>query len=95
VGPRGQQVEKYLSCIVDCGSKHGLEMNWKKVELMRIKTTDNVASPDGQNLAPKSPFIYLGTSIAANGNVDSELACRLGMAKRTSRRYIKCGVTQG
>ena len=81
VGPRGQQIEKYLSCIVDCGRKYGLEMNWKKVELMRIKTTDNVASPDGQNLAPKSSFIYLGTSIAANGNVDSELARRLGMAR--------------
>ena len=81
IGAHGRKIEKYLSCSVDIGSEYGLEMNWSKVELMRVQSNDLVTGPGGRVLQPKDSFIYLGSSVAADGDVNSELSRRLGMAR--------------
>ena len=50
-------MEKYLECIVELGMEYGLDMNWKKVELMIVRSKDHVQTPDGRALDPKQSFI--------------------------------------
>jgi len=81
VGMDMEVVEKYLACIVTIGLQNGLEMNWQKVELLNIKCSQPLARPDGQVVESKDAFMYLGSKGAADGDVTSELARRLGMAQ--------------
>jgi hypothetical protein len=79
-------VEKYLACIVAVGMENGLEMNWQKVELLNIKCSRPLVRPDGQLVESKDALIYLGSQVAADGDVSSELARRLGMAQADFNR---------
>ena len=75
-------VEKYLACIVTVGLQNGLEMNGQKVELLNIiKCSRPLVRPDGQSVESKDALIYLGSQVAADGDVTSEPARRLGMAQ--------------
>jgi len=56
-------------------------MNWRKVELLTVNCEGVITQPDGTTLKSKPSFIYLGSLIAADGNVSSELARRLGAAQ--------------
>ena len=81
VGSDAAVVGRYLACIVEIGLANGLEMNWNKVEVMSVKCSSPLVRPDGQALTPKDSFVYLGSQLSANGDVNSELARRLGMAQ--------------
>ena len=81
VGANAGTISKYLTCVVEVGLENGLEMNWKKVELMSVKCSSPLTTPEGQLLESKDAFIYLGSLLTANGDVNSELARRLGMAQ--------------
>ena len=81
IGAHGAAMQKYLECIMELGAEYGLELNWKKVELLRARCTDDITKADGQKLEPKTSVVYLGSSIAIDGNLDSELSRRLGMAQ--------------
>ena len=41
----------------------------------------NFQSPEGHRITPKESIVYLGSAIAIDGRIDSELARRLGMAQ--------------
>ena len=74
VGRQSATISKYLACVVEVGREHGLDMNWKKVELLNINCDGDIIRPDGQIVDPKDSLIYLGSLVAANGDVNSELA---------------------
>ena len=86
VAAHGPTVEKYLQCIVDIGRENGLLMNWRKVELLTSNCAGGITQPDRTLVQPKPSFIYLGSLIAADGNVSSELARRLGAAQAEFKR---------
>jgi len=81
IGAHGPTIEKYLNCIVHVGEESGLLMNWGKVELMTVNCDGAITTPDGTVLTSKPSFVYLGSLISADGDVNSELARRLGAAQ--------------
>ena len=89
VGSDAQTVEKQLSCIVELGRAYGLEMNWQKVELMTVRCDLPIRGPDATELVRKTSLVYLGSSVSADGNVDSELARRIGLAQSEFKRLAQ------
>ena len=85
VGTDGRVVEKYLACIIDLGATYGLEMNWKKVELLTAKCDADIRNAEGNNIRTKASIVYLGASVAADGCTDSELARQIGLAEAEFR----------
>ena len=49
--------------------------------LMTVNCNGAVTTPDGTVLTSKPSFVYLGSLISADGDVNSELARRLGAAQ--------------
>ena len=70
IGAHGPTIEKYLNCIVHVGQESGLLMNWGKVELMTVNCNGAVTTPDGTVLTSKPSFVYLGSLISADGDVN-------------------------
>ena len=42
LGAHAQTIERQLQCIVEVGAEYGMEMNWKKVEMMNAKCQANI-----------------------------------------------------
>ena len=59
-----------------------LQFNWKKTELMNVRTNDKVMNNLGQPVVTKESLVYLGTSLSADGRMGAELSRRIGSAKR-------------
>ena len=55
-------------------------MNWKKIELVPVRSACSISDPDGNALVCKEAFTYLGAQISCDGRIDSELSRRLGLA---------------
>ena len=51
VGTSEQTIEKQLACIVELGATYGLDMNWKKVELMKAKDVNAAIAKVRNNTA--------------------------------------------
>ena len=73
-------VQELMRCIEGCGSQYGLSFNWGKLELMKVRTNDDIYNNAGVPIANKSSIVYLGTSLSADGRIGSELSRRLGAA---------------
>ena len=56
-------------------------MSWDKVELVNVNCQKSIAKPGGGMILPKPSFVYLGALVAADGDISSELARRLGIAQ--------------
>ena len=52
LGKDAEMVEKYLACVVEVGLEAGLEVNWKKVELLNMKCSKRIARLDGHSIEP-------------------------------------------
>ena len=74
-------LQAFIDAVVAEGKGYGLEINWKKVEIMSIRCEVIIKNSSGRLLDCKSSIQYLGALINASGNIDSELCRRLGMAK--------------
>ena len=70
-----------MSNIADVGKEYGLTFNWKKLELVNIRTQATIRTPSGEIIPPRDRMLYLGSLISADGRVGNELNRRLGMAK--------------
>jgi len=81
LGTHGHEVEKQLQCIIEVGQEYGLEMNWKKVDLMCARCSVKLDRPDGKPIVEKEAITYLGAVVAGNGDTASELARRIGLAQ--------------
>jgi len=81
MGSNPQTVQKQLETIVEVGREYGLEMNWEKVELLAARCQPVLFRPDGQQIPCKASIKYLGAMVCANGDIDSELGRRIGLAR--------------
>ena len=73
-------VQELMHCIEECGAHYGLQLNWRKLELMKVRTGADIVGRDGSPIAAKQSLIYLGTSLVADGRVSAELSRRIGAA---------------
>ena len=76
----GDALEKYMWMVINVGKQYGLQLNWKKVELMSVRSSCEVHDALGNLLNSKDQFAYLGAQINSDGRIDSELGRRLGLA---------------
>ena len=71
----------FMNCIADVGREYGLQFNWSKLEHLPVRMDATLRRPDGGIIPKKSRMMYLGSTIAADGRISSELNRRLGLAR--------------
>ena len=69
--------------VVETGRHCGLEMNWDKVELLRVRGDGRVEGPRGESVKLVEHAVYLGALGSADGRIGGELNRRVGQASAT------------
>ena len=82
VGSHAGTIQRFLHCIIERGQEYGLELNWQKLELLSARSGGTINTTDGKPLQAKPSIIYLGSSVAADGDVTSEMLRRMGLAQK-------------
>ena len=75
-----ENIQRHMDVIISTGAEYGLEINWKKVEMMGLRCQPAVFDMSGQFIDQKTSFQYLGALISADGCIQSEVNRRIGMA---------------
>ena len=76
-------LQKMLHGVVETGRQYGLEMNWDKVELLRVRGDGRVEGPGGEPVKLAKQAVYLGALVSADGRIGGELNRRIGQASAT------------
>ena len=71
----------FMHCIGEAGAQYGLVFNWSKLEALPVRTEVVIRRPDGEKVETKERMVYLGSFLAADGRISSELNRRLGLAR--------------
>ena len=58
-----------------------MELHWDKFQLLAVRCSPTLRTPDGTNLVAKPSMLYLGATLASDGNLAPELGRRIGAAK--------------
>jgi len=74
-------LEYFMHTIADIGKRYGMEYNWGKLEVLRVRHSGHVTQADGTRVKEKDAMVYLENQLAADGRVSAELSRRLGMAR--------------
>ena len=77
----GAVLQAFMESISSVGKEYGLSFNWEKLEMLSIRTSCVVQTPDGSPVKSKDSMLYLGSLLAADGRITSELGKRLGFAQ--------------
>ena len=86
-------LQVFMECVMKLGYTYGLQLNWDKVECMPIQCECCLHNEFGNPITQKSVMKYLGSNIAANGVVSSDLVQKeKDWLKRISRTYASCGI---
>ena len=98
IDTHGGVVQQYMDSVVKRGGEYGLQIHWKKVEILPIKCTPRISTTSGEYIECKSSISYLGALLDTSGSIQSELARRIGMAtadfKALSRIWNHTSVTK-
>ena len=81
VDAHGGVAEEYMSCVSDVGLEYGLALNAGKTEVLCCRFNDRIRTRDGADVRQKESMVYLGTSLSADGRIDSEVARGIGAAR--------------
>ena len=76
------RAERFMHIIADCGAEYGLALNWQKVKLLRINHPGVVRAPDGSEIKTVDSLLYLGATLDKEVRHTSELARRIGAARK-------------
>ena len=79
MGIEGAHLEEYTARVEEAGREFGLQLHWGKVQLVRVRSTQDVCEPDGSLLEATPSMIYLGSLLHEDGKAASELSRRIGM----------------
>ena len=71
----------FMTSIGEAGAEYGLAFNWAKLEMLPVRTHAVLRKPDGEIVNAKERMVYLGSTLAADGKIGSELNRRLGLAR--------------
>ena len=82
-------LSSFMASISACGNKHGLELHWGKLQLMKVRCGENVRKPDGSIVEATDEMVYLGASICNDGRLGRELSRRLGFATREFNNLLR------
>ena len=76
----GNNVQQYMNAVVELGKEYGMQINWKKVDVMQMRAEADICDPGGKVLVSKDSIKYLGALLHESGKIDSELSRRIGIA---------------
>jgi hypothetical protein len=85
VGVQPELVENFSAAVGAKGKKYGMTLNWGKTQGLSVATDRRLNKPDGSVIEESGTLEYLGSLLAADGRVDSELSRRIGCATRDFR----------
>jgi hypothetical protein len=94
VGGEAHVLQKYMDCIIGLGLEYGLELNWSKVEMMKVGVQADVLKPDGAPVTVKEALVYLGRSCTALAGLTQSPAAVWAPQRQTSTSFKKFGDTQ-
>ena len=80
ISSSSKRLQRLLMAVAEAGADYGMELHWGKFQLLQIRGTYSIDTPDGSRIAPCDKMIYLGTTLASDGNITGELTRRLGAA---------------
>ena len=80
LGASRDQMQYYLDTVVGCARYYGLELNWGKTKLLRIRVDGLISTPDGSNIDCVDQVVYLGALLTSSGIQSKEIARRIGEA---------------
>lgn len=81
IGTSAQYLRLFLLAVEASGKQYGLELHSGKFQLLQVQTTDAIVNANEQHILSSPSLVYLGSSLAADGRVGSELNRRIGIAK--------------
>ena len=73
---------------MECGKNYGLQLNWDKIVLLRIRGQDPILDDSEKDMPIKDEAIYLGGLISADGSCSKEINRRIGEAKVAFQNMI-------
>lgn len=80
VGSSQASLDRLLNAVAETGRRFGLELHWGKFQLLNVRCDYSFTSPCGKIIESKNSMGYLGTTLADDGGIRSEISRRLGMA---------------
>ena len=73
IGVQPELVQEFTAAVEAEGSKYGMILRWGKTQVLSVATGKRLKKPDGPVKKETGVLQYLGSLLAANGRVDSEL----------------------
>ena len=74
--------QRLVDIIREKGYEYGLKFNEKKLEMMTINGAEKILAADGSYIKQKDVMVYLGSVIAKDGSIRTELSRRIGSANQ-------------
>ena len=81
IGASSILLQSFLLAVEKAGKYLGPELHSGKFQLLQVRTREHVSNSDGSPIIPSTSLDYLGSSLASDGRVGSELCRRIGGAK--------------
>ncbi len=81
LGVSSQHLSEYLSAVAAAGNRYGMELHYQKFQLVNVRCDTQVWRPDGEAVDASNWMSYLGTVLAEDGHVGTELSRWIGRAK--------------
>ena len=92
----GNTVQQYMNCVGAVGAEYGLQFNWGKLELLKVRSGEDVYKPTGERVVPTDNLVYLGSTLSADGQITTEISRRIGRAsggfKSLARIWNRSGI---
>ena len=89
IGKNPEQIQPYIDFIAEEGKRYGLLLNLSKLEMLEINIDARINDSAGKVIAKKEYLKYLGALLHKTGRIDSELNCKIGMAKTDFRKLVQ------
>ena len=84
------KLQSLLDAVIYEGKWYGLELNWKKTVLMRVRNTGSLGDPSGNTLAVVEQAVYLGGLLNTGCTAKPEFTRRLGEARGVFKSLQQC-----
>ena len=83
LGSNIEHLQVYMDYIAQVGKEYGLALNWKKIEQMNINCQNmHIHDALGDHITVKQSIRYLGAQLHANGQLEAEIAQKIGLASQ-------------
>jgi hypothetical protein len=80
IGVSNAALQHFLDAVASSGASCGLELHWDNFQLISIRCDHDLRTPAGVEIETNNSICYLGTSLAADGKMQAEIAKKLGIA---------------